>query len=131
MLHEANYDLHSQYEGLIFYYRLIAGRLGSRPTPNGMPKGWKSYMTDDFSPLELSWSWEDVKQLKVRYSVEAIGRDAGTASDPFNQARTLELVRQLHLALSDTDWQLFDYFSKSFSADGDTKLQEHCSSMFF
>ena len=85
LLLHAGYDLHSQYNGLLFHYQLNCLRLGARPGIDGVPRGWKSFMTDEFSPLEFSWSWDSSEERpQVRYSIEAIGADAGKAMDPFN-----------------------------------------------
>ena len=60
-------------------------------------------MTDDFSPLEYSWIWDAKGHPKIRYSIEAIGPDAGTAIDPFNRVQTMRLVNQLCVALPERD----------------------------
>lgn len=114
MLQEAGYDLHSQYESLLFHYRYVIARLGVRPTADGLPSNWKSFMTDDFSPVEFSWSWDNAERPMIRYSIEAIGSAAGTAVDPFNQEMTKELVHQLSLAVPAVDWKWYDQLSRAF-----------------
>ncbi|KAF2676345.1 aromatic prenyltransferase [Lentithecium fluviatile CBS 122367] len=115
LMEEAGYDLQSQYFGLIFHLHYINPRLG--PTGNvavGKPV-WRSFMTDDFSPLEYSWNWDTPKKgPKIRYAVEAIGPDAGTLKDPFNQNSTLELCDQLRDALPGTNFSLLDIMRDSF-----------------
>ena len=138
MLLEAGYDIHSQYQALLFHYHFIILRLGPRPNSDGSPNNWKSYMTDDFSPLEYSWSWgSNGAAPKVRYSIEAIGPHAGHAIDPFNQEMALQLVSQLQSSFPDIDWRMFDYFLKALipcgrAADGDDphEFQGHGSSTF-
>lgn len=72
MMEHANYDAHAQYTGLLFYLRHIVNRLGPQPTTEGLPRSWRSFMTDDFSPIEYSWTWDS--SPKVRYAIEAINR---------------------------------------------------------
>ncbi|KAI9842246.1 MAG: hypothetical protein M1837_007391 [Sclerophora amabilis] len=118
-LAQAGYDLHSQYESLLFHFHVVAPRLGPRPTLDGLPRNWKSFMTDDFSPIEYSWKWGDLTEPpEVRYSLEAIGPQAGTVTDPFNEATTMDLVHQLHLVLPNVDWQWFYHFVNAFRGTG-------------
>ena len=113
MLSEAGYDLHAQYHSLLFHYRFVIERLGPRPTPLGEPAKWKSFMTDDFSPLEYSWSWSNQGlPPKIRYSIETIGSTTGSSLDPFNTLSALEAVSRLQPWLPATDWTWFHHFSK-------------------
>ncbi|KAL9099333.1 MAG: hypothetical protein Q9187_009511, partial [Circinaria calcarea] len=139
MLFQAGYDMHGQYEGLLFHYRYVVGWLGPRPTTSGIPRNWKSYIADDFSPLEYSWSWESVgASPKVRYLIEAIGPNAGMAVDPFNQEMTMDLVKQLPSAAPNSDWKWFNHFTKALCvSDRGTSImhkpvqsQRHSSSIF-
>jgi DMATS type aromatic prenyltransferase len=109
LLQEAGYDFYSQYLALRFHYVSIIPHLGPPPTTDGHPASWKSFMTDDFSPLEYSWTWDGASP-KVRYSIEAIGSNPGMPEDPFNQEATLRLVRDLKLQYSHLDWQWFHHF---------------------
>lgn len=79
-------------------------------------------MTDDFSPLEYSWNWDARGNPKIRYSIEAIGPDAGTAIDPWNRVQTMKLVDQLGSALPETDWQWFHHFADTFHEDDDVNF---------
>jgi hypothetical protein len=118
-MEEAGYDTQSQYFGLIFHLHYINSRLGPAYNPiRGQPR-WRSFMTDDFSPLEYSWNWDTPqKDPKIRYAVEAVGSEAGTLKDPFNQDSTLELCDQLRTALPGTNFTLLDVLKNSFY-DGD------------
>lgn len=55
LLEDAGYNLSQQYETLMFHYWAIVPRLG--PHPTSIHPRWKSFMTDDFSPIEYSWKW--------------------------------------------------------------------------
>lgn len=131
LLHEAGYDIHNQYGSLLFFRHCIAGRLGARPTLTGSPQVWKSFMTDDFSPVEYSWCWDTPKgPPRIRFSVEAIGPDAGTQSDPFNQEMTTELVRHVESVASNVDWKLFNHFRNAFCEQGlEKRASEGCDDL--
>ncbi|MCJ1458498.1 hypothetical protein MMC28_008871 [Mycoblastus sanguinarius] len=119
MLSQAGYDTHSQYSSLLFHQRMVVPSLGPRPSARGIPHNWRSFMTDDFSPLEYSWSWDAGGNPKIRYSIEAIGPDAGTVVDPFNRVQTMKMVDQLCGALPETDWQWFHHFADTLHKDED------------
>jgi DMATS type aromatic prenyltransferase len=112
MLEQGGYDELSQYKALLFYLQHVVSQLGPPPTPLGTPQSWLSFMTDDHSPLELSWTWE--ANPRVRYAIEAIGHCAGSINDPYNQASTLELINALEQKVPEIDWQLFDLFHDVF-----------------
>ncbi|RAL10372.1 putative dimethylallyl tryptophan synthase [Aspergillus homomorphus CBS 101889] len=119
LLRGAEYDYASQQAALESMSRYVAPYLGPRP-PVGeagrdqpCPTRWRSFMTDDFSPLEYSWSWENVAP-SVRYSFEPIGRHAGTARDPYNWTGPIGCVQQIRGSLSGADWRWFDHFAQAF-----------------
>lgn len=58
MLLQACYTIHAQYACLLFYRSTTIPSLGDQPTIGGIPTQWKSYATDDFSPIEYSWNWD-------------------------------------------------------------------------
>lgn len=67
-----------------FYYRFVVPNLGPPPTLIESPNLWRSFMTDDFTPIEFSWDWGNVDSMtdrRVRFSVEPISYDAGTFKD--------------------------------------------------
>lgn len=113
-MEEAGYDSITLTRGLDFYSRFVVPFLGPRPLES-RARNWKSFMTDDFSPLEYSWSWDDTP--KIRYSYEPIGTGAGTALDFFNRTRPLQCVDAMRKAVPETDWQWFDTFAQSFYDD--------------
>jgi len=121
MMQEADYNVHEQYINLAFHLQYIIPRLGPAPHVKGTTAAWKSFMTDDFSPLEYSWNWDTPNMApKVRYSIEAISTMAGSSVDPFNRISTLELSRQLSESFPETNWSQFEalksaFFNQSFS----------------
>lgn len=85
---------------LTFSRDYIAPSLGPRPGRNGDPRSWKSFMTDDFTPIEFSWAWGKGVQVgqasrRVRFSVEPISPLAGSPTDPWNVSATFSLLRKL------------------------------------
>ena len=129
-LHQAKYSWIDQCSILYFYYDFITPRLGPRPPESGQPPTWRSFMTDDFSPLEFSWKWgTGTEKPEVRYSVEAIGPEAGLLSDPFNQLMTMDLVSQLQVSLPHTDWTWFDAFHNAFQTPSPQPLMEKLSTI--
>ena len=124
MLSQAGYSIHAQYSSLLFHQQMVIPSLGPRPSSQGAPHKWRSFMTDDFSPLEYSWSWDARGHPKIRYSIEAIGPDAGTVVDPFNRAQTMVLINQLREALPETNWQWFHHFADTFHEDEDMDYRD-------
>ncbi|KAF5642997.1 hypothetical protein F25303_6369 [Fusarium sp. NRRL 25303] len=123
MLHEAGYPLSRQYECLLFHYYVIVPRMGPRPSSLGQP-AFKSFMTDDFSPIEYSWKWGDTNAdaPSIRLSVEHIGPSAGTTLDLYNRASTTEVMEHLHAA----DPSIDPVWFKAFLHDFDPQNNEIC-----
>ncbi|KXX80425.1 4-O-dimethylallyl-L-tyrosine synthase [Madurella mycetomatis] len=68
-------------------------------------------MTDNHTPLELSWSWSEKQgNPAVRYSVEPIGWAAGTGFDPLNTRATVELLAKTPLLAPTLDLSLYRHF---------------------
>jgi DMATS type aromatic prenyltransferase len=74
-------------------------------------------MTDDFTPIEFSWTWgnsEGMIDRRVRFSIEAISEQAGTVTDPWNQKATFDLVSRLESAIPGIDLERFYWLSNKF-----------------
>ena len=131
LLQEAVYDPQSQRNAISFHLNSIIPRLGPGPTADGLPTHWKSFVTDDFSPLEWSWSWDTEKSPpKVRFTMEAIGPEAGSVDDTFNQAETMDLIRTFSRDGDEAKWKWFDHFTKAFvdHSGGDSIKSQHSQS---
>ncbi|KAI4090508.1 MAG: hypothetical protein L6R37_007866 [Teloschistes peruensis] len=125
MLAQADYSPHGQYGCLLFHLHFVVSHLGPCPNHKMKPSSWKSFMTDDHSPIELSWCWDTPRTPpKVRYAIEAIGNRAGTTDDPYNAQETLVSVQQLRNSLPGTDWQLFDHFIDELALKSIAKEQQ-------
>ena len=69
-------------------------------------------MTDDFTPVELSWNWgAGDEPIVVRFSIEPIGSYAGTPIDPLNEYATHHLVQGFQSIIPGTDLEWFHFFS--------------------
>lgn len=111
LMEEAGYEQKVQEDGLSFFVQHVVPYLGPFPV-KGRPRRWKSFMTDDFSSLEYSWSWES--SPRIRYSFEPVGTNAGTRADYFNRVRPLECADALSSVIPGSDWQLFQSFANTF-----------------
>ena len=130
MLEQAGYNVHDQYACLLFYRIKIIPALGEQPNIDGAPSQWASYTTDDFSPIEYSWSWDGAgERPKIRFAIEAIGPKTGTPADPFNQLRSEDLISSLCTTTNSVDLQLFRHFWRSLlvSSNDTTLIDERAS----
>ena len=139
LLQKAGYTINAQCQNLLFYYRCVVPELGAGSDAQGLPRYWKSFMTDHFSPIELSWEWGcGGESPTIRFSIEPIGPYAGTSADPLNQYATARLIHQYQRQLQNCDLRLFNHFSKELLSyshslediDKTSRVQEHRSRTF-
>lgn len=117
LVSNAGYSHERQEVALKFYHDFVINYLGPRPGKDGSPAIWRSFMTDDFSPIELSWNWgclEKRENPKIRFAIEAIGEQAGSKSDPRNMKATFELLRKLERNLPNLDTSIFHQLEGKF-----------------
>ena len=112
LLHHADYSSESQSRHLEFFFRVIAPYLGAAL---GAQRRWKSFMTDDGNPVEVSWEWaaEDASP-KIRYSMEPVGLRAGTLLDSHNRSVGKEFARALFKSLPDINLVWLKHFEREF-----------------
>ncbi|KAF5529750.1 tryptophan dimethylallyltransferase [Fusarium mexicanum] len=109
LLAEADYDLNEQYEALLLLYRWVVPEMGPRPWSSTVP--WKSFMTDDHSPIEYSWKWNSgSKKPDIRYAVELANPLTGSEKDPFNRIPTRNFVYNLAKVIPELDLTWFEHF---------------------
>jgi DMATS type aromatic prenyltransferase len=112
LLEKAAYTPEAQQENLRLFYHAVVPELGPGPDLHGNPRHWKSFMTDHFCPVELSWEWNlRGGNPTIRFSFEPISLHAGSPIDPFNAYAALRFVRQNHSAIPACDLRWFDHFS--------------------
>ncbi|MCJ1313093.1 hypothetical protein MMC25_006770 [Agyrium rufum] len=110
MLQAAGYTPREEEVALLFHRNLIVPSLGPWPTEQGRPKQWKSFVTDDFSPFEFSWSFGTGESTpKVRFVAEPISKIAGTSQDPLNLEASRDLRNRLKEQSPKIDWQWYDH----------------------
>ncbi|KAF5562815.1 tryptophan dimethylallyltransferase 1 [Fusarium phyllophilum] len=127
----AGYDSQSQSRILEQFSNLVAPSLGSSPARG--ESIWKSFMTDNNCPVELSWDFHTGdSQPTVRYSIEPIGLEAGTAADLHNEEAAAEFIQRATRAFPDINKTLFNHFYGYFSGRWNTDGPEgHRSTMFW
>ncbi|PQE07994.1 dimethylallyl tryptophan synthase protein [Rutstroemia sp. NJR-2017a BVV2] len=109
VLENAGYSVSQQYEILLFHYWAVVPRLG--PQPSSIHPQWRSFMTDDFSPIEYSWKWGmGSDKPEVRYGIEALSPHPGGKTDPWNQTPTHELLYQLNATMPGLDLSWYHHF---------------------
>lgn len=117
MLSKASYTIELQIHQLLFYRFYVAPELGVGPNDKGAPSRWKSFMTDNHTPVEFSWDWGRGKdEPTIRYSIEPISFGAGTSSDPFNEYATDRVVQSLQKLFPNVDLAWFYHFSEKLLA---------------
>ncbi|KAF4457889.1 Tryptophan dimethylallyltransferase 1 [Fusarium austroafricanum] len=130
-LNSAEYDQPSQSRILAQFSQLVAPNLGSSPVL-GEPQ-WKSFMTDNHCPVELSWDFHTgTSQPTIRYSVEPIDLDAGTVLNPYNDNAATNFKEQTVKVFPGTDTTLFDHFQAYFNGKWTGgKPEGHHTTMFW
>ncbi|KAF5661755.1 tryptophan dimethylallyltransferase 1 [Fusarium heterosporum] len=131
LLSSAGYSTRSQSRILYQFVSLVAPYLGASPIFGQPP--WKSFMTDNHTPVELSWDFHTgTSQPMIRYSMEPISLDAGTASNPHNETAATDFTRRTMEAFPDTDATLFDHFQDFFNRGWTKDTPEgHSTTMFW
>ncbi|KAH8205105.1 hypothetical protein TruAng_000670 [Truncatella angustata] len=138
LLHNAKYPRDTQYRDLKFFAQVVAPNLGVSRESLRAETLWPSFMTDDGTPIELSWDWgTNDSPPTIRYSVEPIGLHAGTLHDPNNLAVFSDFQDQLLLSLPGIrlDWlHHFRDFFNSGNYEASTLVDggnDHNSSIFY
>ncbi|KAI1746009.1 aromatic prenyltransferase [Xylaria scruposa] len=94
-------------------------------------------MTDDGTPLELSWDWGTKDgPPTIRYSIEPIGLQAGSSVDPGNLIAGPAFQEELDRSLVDMRLEWFQHFRKFFDVRNDEAgfiqdAADHNTSIFY
>ncbi|OTA93565.1 hypothetical protein M434DRAFT_11509 [Hypoxylon sp. CO27-5] len=113
-MRESNYSGHARSRITSFFAECIVPFLG--PSTGLGFKRWKSFMTDDHTPIELSWDWRGPTDKPIiRFSVEPVGLTAGTFSDPMNSKAPESFKRMLTEAFPKLEMSWFDHFNSFFN----------------
>lgn len=107
----AGYPEHSTALHTEFFRKSVSPYLGFHPSATEAPQVWKSFMTDDHTPVELSWCWSAAMDTPtVRYSVEPISKSAAQGADPVNTAANVRLLGETLPMAPDMDLYLHRHF---------------------
>ncbi|KAL8898243.1 MAG: hypothetical protein Q9207_006807 [Kuettlingeria erythrocarpa] len=118
LMHKAGYDLETQYSYIRFFLDCAIPALGPSSGSLSGYSRWKSFMTDDHTPVELSWEWRhNGESPDIRYSIEPIGLSAGGYADPFNLQATRHLMGQLQYTAPDLDLRWYNHFAERLLPD--------------
>jgi tryptophan 7-dimethylallyltransferase len=110
-----------------FYSQFVLPAFGPRPQWNNTPF-WRSFMTDDFSPIEYSWNFTAKQESTIRFAIEPISVLAGTAEDPFNQIAPAGFLERTKSLGSDVDLSWYNtladalYVKRDVSASAQQQL---------
>ncbi|TRX98038.1 hypothetical protein FHL15_001248 [Xylaria flabelliformis] len=127
LLYNAGYSPEAQRRCLDFFKKVVAPNLGVFQEASEDPKlSWKSFMTDDGTPLELSWDWgtNDSKPT-IRYSIEPIGLRAGTKLDPRNLLAGPVFQDDLNRNLPDMRLESFHYLKDFFDGQKEKETSDN------
>ncbi|KAL5337679.1 aromatic prenyltransferase [Aspergillus crustosus] len=132
-LHDAGYSLRSQHHILTFFGRTIVPYMGV--AYNIHSPQWRSFMTDDHHPIELSWDWHTGrKPPTVRFSIEPVGINAGTPLDPENKQVDKSFREALKYAFPKTNLEWFYHFDRELTPKdtaGTGLMEGHPSKLFY
>lgn len=140
LLHYARYPPELQYRDLKFFAEVVVPYLGLSPEAGvvGDASLWPSFVTDDGTPVELSWDWGTRDSLPtIRYAIEPIGLGAGTSLDPHNLAVGPAFQDQLVRSLPEMKLELFRHFISFFNGHMNPETGakggegDHQSSIFY
>ena len=140
LFQKAGYSIEFQYKHLLFFYFLVAPELGGCSDSQGLSTSWKSFMTDHFTPIEMSWEWGSNSNggPTIRYAFEPIGAHAGTCLDPLNEGASARVMHRYSQMIPGCDTTLFNHFAQDLlcydpspnSSQGNINSQGHASRCF-
>ncbi|KAI1855660.1 hypothetical protein JX265_006063 [Neoarthrinium moseri] len=114
LMQGANYSRPAHDYVMSFFKDTVAPFLG--PTDQPSFKRWESFMTDDHSPIEISWDWcGSADEPVIRFSIEPIGLHGGTSVDPMNAVGPESFKRTILETLPKIHTSWFDHFDLFFN----------------
>ena len=114
-LYCAGYSREAQERHVAFFNDVVAPVLGQKSHTGSSSGQWPSFMTDDGTPLEISWDWGfDRQQATIRYSIEPTGYETGSSLDPLNKYASGRFLQNMRDLLPEADWQWSEHFQREF-----------------
>ncbi|KAI5460734.1 aromatic prenyltransferase [Mariannaea sp. PMI_226] len=131
LLAKSSYSHSAQVQILEFFICSLVPWLGG-VDESGVER-WKSFMTDDYNPIELSWDWSTAcKPPTIRLSLEPISEHAGTAKDPNNDHASEDFLDAILKVSPDRNMQWFHHFDAYFNHGvGNPEGLSHGSKIFW
>ncbi|RDW93019.1 uncharacterized protein DSM5745_00341 [Aspergillus mulundensis] len=138
LLEDAGYTTSAQEKILTFFSRTITPFMGPARISAREPPQWRSFMTDDHYPIELSWDFPTGRSApRIRFSIEPLSVSAGTSMDPYNTDARSAFLEALLRALPNTDLETFRHFERALiprhavSKEVLEEVQGHPSTIFY
>jgi DMATS type aromatic prenyltransferase len=111
LLSSCQYTEEEQLIHIRWYRRFIVPSLGPRPIP-GVKPNFQPCPVFDGSAVEHSINWKELDPKRtVRFTIEAVGYDAGTDTDPFNQKATKTMLADMEQSIPSLDLERFNLFA--------------------
>lgn len=120
LLKANDYSEEVQLKYLRWFNKWIPKALGPRPV-NGKPF-YGSWITHDLSPFEYSLNWKEKSSKQtIRFTIEAVTKQAGSASDPINQRGAKEFLEAIQKSgdMQGLDLTRFNQFLKATNVPDD------------
>ncbi|KFA70283.1 hypothetical protein S40285_08212 [Stachybotrys chlorohalonatus IBT 40285] len=112
LLVSCKYSTEQQAAHLEWYRRFIPKALGPRPIP-GRKGLFVPCPVFDGSACEHSINWKEHSSSRVvRFTIEAVGREAGSWRDPFNQDETRRMLVSMLGVVPGLSLKRFDTFAR-------------------
>lgn len=109
LLQANHYTPEVQLSYLRWFYKWIPSALGPRPI-DGKPY-YGSWLTHDLSPLEYSLNWKEKSgKTTLRFTLEPVNKDSGTAADPINQLAAQKFLNAVSEDVPEVDMTRFNQF---------------------
>lgn len=118
LLLKAGYNLETQYAHMQFFLNCTVPALGPACSPSGNILPWQSFMTDDHTPVELSWEWGHTgEDPSIRYALEPIGFSAHGCLGSSNLQASRDLIKQLQRTVPNLDLRCYNHYAERLLAD--------------
>ena len=119
LLQANQYSNEVQLHYLRWFYKWIPSALGPRPN-NGKPF-YGSWITHDLSPFEYSLNWKEKSPKQtIRFTIEAVTKQAGTATDPINQLGAKQFLDSVSKDVPGLDLTRFNQFLEATNVPNDS-----------
>lgn len=120
MLQLAGYSQTSEAVHRHFFAGKVSRSLGPHAKAQDAKPAWQSFMTDDHTPVELSWSWSEKSALPaVRYAVEPIDWLAGSEVDLLNSKAGVACLGDSFPWAPSLDLQWYRHFAQALGITAD------------